>query len=97
MSEEQLKQQFQSWLRTVCFQKPTKEAEDLAWSAVKAFSRYQAPAIAPEKETSRVEALVQITEGGIEIFDHRALLALARQLEIEERDLEAIGIRVKSK
>ena len=31
--EDALRQDFERWLRSICFQAPTKEAEDLAWSA----------------------------------------------------------------
>jgi len=33
--EESLRKDFEWWLKTTCFQAPTKEAEDLAWSAWK--------------------------------------------------------------
>ena len=32
---ETLKNDFDKWLRVVCFKKPTKEAESLAWEAWK--------------------------------------------------------------
>jgi len=31
--EDALRKDFEWWLKTTCFQPPTKEAEDLAWSA----------------------------------------------------------------
>lgn len=36
MDEAKQRYEFEKWLREVCFQKPTPEAYDLAWSAWKA-------------------------------------------------------------
>lgn len=35
----------------------------------------------------RVEALVQITEGGVEIYDRKEMLVLARELQRENAEL----------
>ena len=42
MHNEQ-REQFEKWLRTVCFQQPTPEAYDLAWQAWKAAQQKFAP------------------------------------------------------
>ena len=54
MPNEQ-REKFEKWLRTVCFQKPTPEAYDLAWQAWQAAEQSVHPTdatVAPSKVES---------------------------------------------
>lgn len=61
MHNEQ-REQFEEWLRTVCFQQPTPEAYDLAWQAWKAAQ--QSVQRTPEQLDRLHENLDEIIEVG---------------------------------
>jgi len=47
MNNDEKREQFEMWLRTVCFQKPTPEAHDLAWEAWQAAQQSAQPNCRP--------------------------------------------------